>query len=84
MELLIDQLDVRYGSRVALERVTTRIGSGAITAVLGPNASGKSTLLKSISGFLRPTSGSVMLDGMRTDQMDGPCRARKIAYVPQR
>ena len=68
MELLIDQLDVRYGSRVALERVTTRIGSGAITAVLGPNASGKSTLLKSISGFLRPTSGSVMLDGMRTDQ----------------
>lgn len=57
--LRIDNLDVRYGDIVALERLTVDIPHGASVAVIGPNGSGKSTLLKALAGILRPTSGTV-------------------------
>lgn len=55
----LQQLSVRYGDVLALDRVTAVIPGGGSVAVIGPNGSGKSTLLKVIAGIERPTTGTV-------------------------
>ncbi len=54
-----------------------------LVAILGPNASGKSTLLRLLAGLLKPLSGRVQLDGFETSQLDPRTRARRIALVQQ-
>jgi len=67
---------------VALNNVSLKIGSGEIVGLLGPNGAGKSTLLKIIVGILRPTSGTVVLDGI--DILKEPETAKKIiGYLPE-
>ena len=61
--LEVDRLDVSYGQVPALRGVTLRLEKGRIVAVAGANGAGKSTLLKTIVGHLRPTSGTVRLNG---------------------
>lgn len=56
-----------YGSVQILNGVSLRVGEGQIVALLGGNGTGKSTLLKSISGLLKPWSGSITFDGERID-----------------
>ena len=52
-------------------------------AILGPNASGKSTLLQLIAGAIAPLSGRVELDGFETSRLDARTRAQRIAMVQQ-
>ena len=52
-----------YGSNVVLRGVSLHVGEGEIVSLLGANGSGKSTILNTISGFLRPTEGRIALDG---------------------
>jgi len=81
-DLVIDNLTKKYGEVVALSDVSIRIGSGELVGLLGPNGAGKSTLLKIIVGILRPTSGSVFLDGINV--LEKPEAAKKIiGYVPE-
>jgi iron complex transport system ATP-binding protein len=54
-----------------------------LVAILGPNASGKSTLLRLISGTIAPLSGRVELDGQETSRLDSRTRAQRIAMVHQ-
>ena len=54
-----------------------------LVAILGPNASGKSTLLRLISGTIAPLSGRVELDGQETSRLDSRTRAQRIAVVHQ-
>ena len=54
-----------------------------LVAILGPNASGKSTLLRLISGTIAPLSGRVELDGQETSRLDSRTRAQRIAIVHQ-
>jgi iron complex transport system ATP-binding protein len=54
-----------------------------VVSILGPNASGKSTLLRLISGTLAPLSGRVQLDGFETSRLDPRTRAQRIAVVQQ-
>jgi iron complex transport system ATP-binding protein len=56
---------------------------GELVAILGPNASGKSTLLRLISGTIAPLSGRVELDGKETSRLDARTRAQRIAVVHQ-
>jgi manganese transport system ATP-binding protein len=56
-----EDLVVRYGNLIALDRSSFEIPSGAITAVIGPNGSGKSTLLSAIAGLVKLSSGSIEL-----------------------
>jgi len=66
-----------------LEAMSFQAKPGEIVAILGPNASGKSTLLKLISGALAPLSGRVFLNGFPTHSMAPKTRAQRIALVQQ-
>lgn len=62
MELTMDHVTKRYGPILALDRFSAALGPG-IYGLLGPNGAGKSTLMNMIAGVLRPTSGSILLNG---------------------
>lgn len=72
---------------VALNNVSIRVNEGDFIAIMGPSGSGKSTLLNVIGGLDYPSSGEVILDGERIDNLDEndfvDIRRNKIAYVFQ-
>lgn len=83
MRLQIKNVSVRYSKLNALQSVHATADGGKVIAVLGPNASGKTTLLRTIAGLLSPTKGYVELDGVRLDRMSPHDRASKVAWVPR-
>jgi iron complex transport system ATP-binding protein len=72
-----------YRSRPVLDRISLAIEPGERVAVVGPNGAGKSSLLRVISGILRPTGGMALLAGEPIDLMDRRTVARRLAVVPQ-
>ena len=66
-----------------LEATSFQAKAGEVVAVLGPNASGKSTLLEIISGSLEPLSGRVLLNGFVSHQLEPRARGQRIAVVQQ-
>lgn len=60
----VEDLFVRYGPVMALRGVSLEVNSGEIVALVGANGAGKSTLLKTLSGLLRPSTGSISFMGM--------------------
>jgi ABC-2 type transport system ATP-binding protein len=83
MLLSISQLSKSYASGLkALKDVSLEIRRGEIFALLGPNGAGKTTLINIVCGIVRPTSGSVTLDG-RDIQRDYRYTRAKIGLVPQ-
>jgi len=65
--LEVHQVDVHYGDIQALWNVSFRVGNGEIVSLIGSNGAGKTTVLKTISGVLSLTKGSVTIDGVRSD-----------------
>jgi branched-chain amino acid transport system ATP-binding protein len=61
--LEVDDITLRFGGVTALEHVSLTVAPGEVMAVIGPNGAGKTSLLNAISGLVRPTSGSIRLDG---------------------
>jgi branched-chain amino acid transport system ATP-binding protein len=82
--LTIEGLHVAYGPTSVLRGVTFTVPDGDIVALLGGNGSGKSTTLNAVSGFLRPTSGTITFAGRRIDGLatDAIVKAG-VAQVPQ-
>jgi Cu-processing system ATP-binding protein len=79
--ITIRNLSKSFGTRTILDGVSLDIPRGAVTAVLGPNASGKSTLIKCILGLVHPDAGTLHVDG---DPIRGEWRYRaRIGYMPQ-
>ena len=76
-------LSFSYGGAPVLQNVTFRAGPGEVIAVLGPNGVGKSTLFRCLLGFLRPTSGEVLVDGRALREFSRRELAREVAYIPQ-
>ena len=70
--VVLHDVSVRYGRRVAVEAVTGEFAAGSLTAVVGANGAGKSTLLAAIAGVVRLAGGVV----------NRPVRQR-LAYLPQ-
>jgi energy-coupling factor transport system ATP-binding protein len=80
----VQQLTYRYAGGVeALRDVTLEIESGQAVAIVGANGSGKSTLAKHLVGLLRPTSGSVRIDGRDVGASTVEALARAIGFVFQ-
>ncbi len=82
--LRIEDLRVARGAREVLEGVTIEIAPGEVTALLGPNGAGKSSLVLTVGGALRSTSGHVWLDGNdMSHKKPERIRAAGIAVVPE-
>lgn len=60
----VDKLTKRFGNHVAVDNVTFQIAPGDLVGLLGPNGSGKTTVLNMMSGLLRPDGGSIDLEGV--------------------
>ena len=67
MFLELSKIHVHYGVLEAVKGVSMQIPEGSIVGLLGANGSGKSTILKTISGLKRPTRGEIWFDGTRID-----------------
>lgn len=76
-------LGAGYEKRVILEGVTLTVPAGKITAIVGGNASGKSTLLRTLARILQPKSGAVLLDGEAVHQMKSRRLAQVMGLLPQ-
>ena len=73
-----------YGAGDILRGVDLDVRAGTITCLIGPNGAGKSTVLKCVSGLLRPSAGTVCLDGEPVDGLSPRRRLlRGIVHVPQ-
>lgn len=82
--LWLESVDVYYGAAHALDGVTLRVGRGEVVSLLGGNASGKSTTMKTVLGLVTPRSGAVLLDGRDVTGWSTPRRvAAGIASVPE-
>lgn len=78
----ISHLSKRFGEFKAVDDVSFSIPTGQIVGLLGPNGAGKSTTMRMITGFFKPTSGSVKIDGI--DMSENPVEAKKkIGYMPE-
>ncbi|HEY9287603.1 MAG TPA: ABC transporter ATP-binding protein [Candidatus Dormibacteraeota bacterium] len=82
--LEIADLTVAYGPVVALEAVSFKVAEGSIMAVLGANGAGKTTLVRTISGLVRPRSGSIRFDGKEISRLAPETISRSgIGHVPE-
>src|SRR2546427_9316340 len=80
--IAVDQLTKWYGPRLAVDRVSLEVNAGEIMGLLGPNGSGKTTILRILTGYLRPSSGTARVAGL--DVVDDALEARRrIGYVPE-
>ncbi|MCZ2847450.1 ABC transporter ATP-binding protein [Modestobacter sp. VKM Ac-2978] len=81
--LAAEDLTLAYGERTVIEGLDLLVPSGRITAVVGANACGKSTLLRSMSRLLVPRSGRVLLDGKAVHRLPAKELARTLGLLPQ-
>ncbi len=83
MRLQIKDVGMRFGKLHALQGVHASVDGGKVVALLGPNASGKTTLLRTIAGLIQASKGSIELDGVKVNRMSPHDRASKISWVPR-
>jgi len=77
------ELTLAYERRVIAEGLDVAIPDGSFTVIVGPNACGKSTLLRALARTLRPRSGSVLLDGRDIRTLPSKAVARTLGLLPQ-
>lgn len=84
MSLCITNLSFAYGRKAVLHGVgVDAVEPGQVTALIGPNAAGKSTLFRCIAGLLTPSAGSVILDDVDLASLSHTERVRRVCYMPQ-
>ncbi|MEU0243396.1 ABC transporter ATP-binding protein [Streptomyces sp. NPDC006235] len=74
---------VGYGARTVIDDLDVAIPPGVITTIIGPNGCGKSTLLRTLSRLLKPSKGTVVLDGDDIARLRTRDVARKLGLLPQ-
>ena len=82
--LSLENVTTYYGQMRILEGISLHVGAGEMVCLLGGNASGKSTTLKTILGIVRPRNGSVLIDGEDVTRRPTSYRiGRGLAIVPE-
>ena len=84
MLLEVNALDVRYGTTRAVRELDLKVEAGEIVAVLGANGAGKSSLLRSVQGLVRPAGGSIRFEGQSVLGLSAASRvSRGMVLVPE-
>lgn len=81
--LRVEDLTLGYRDQDVIHALHLQIPPGRMTAIVGPNACGKSTLLRSMTRLLSPRSGQVLLDGEAVHRMPAKQLARRLGLLPQ-
>jgi iron complex transport system ATP-binding protein len=76
-------INVSYGDRQIIKDLSLRVPDGKFTVIVGPNACGKSTLLRALARIIRPDKGSVILDGKQIERVPAREVARILGLLPQ-
>ncbi len=79
--IALENLSLGYDQRPLLQGVYAHFEAGSLTALIGRNGTGKSTLLRAIAGLGKINGGIIRIDGSAIDALDTQTRARKIAFV---
>jgi len=78
----VQNLRKEFGAKVAVDNVSFTVNKGEVLGFLGPNGAGKSTSMRMVTGYFRPTSGSIKVGGI--DMLENPEQAkRSIGYLPE-
>ena len=81
--LAAEAITIGYNGRTVSEDLSLRIPDGGFTVIVGPNACGKSTLLRALSRLLRPVEGNVLLDGLDIHSLKSRDVAQTLGLLPQ-
>ncbi len=82
-QLYAENVTLRYDERTISDNLSVSIPDGSFTVIVGPNACGKSTLLRALSRLLTPSSGQVTLDGKSIADIPAKETARRLGLLPQ-
>tara|TARA_B100000925_G_scaffold289327_1_gene271976 strand:- start:1880 stop:2602 length:723 start_codon:yes stop_codon:yes gene_type:complete len=78
----LDQVSKIYGVQHAVDALSFQVGKGEIVGFLGPNGAGKSTTMRMIMGFIRPSKGSIKVNGLEV-QSNRQAIRQQIGYLPE-
>jgi ABC-2 type transport system ATP-binding protein len=78
----LDRLSKRYGATLAVDNVSLQVSRHEVLGLLGPNGSGKTTILRVLTGYLRPGAGSAQVGGFDLVREGRAARSR-VGYVPE-
>jgi iron complex transport system ATP-binding protein len=81
--LKAEELRLGYGERTIAACLTFSVPPDRVTAIIGPNASGKSTLLRALARLMKPSQGAVLLDGEEIGRLKTREVARRLGLLPQ-
>ena len=78
----VENLSKSFGQKLAVDDISFEVKKGEVLGFLGPNGAGKSTTMRMVTGYLPPTAGEVVIDGVNV-QEDPICAKQKIGYLPE-
>jgi iron complex transport system ATP-binding protein len=82
--LAVNKLSLRIGKKSIIENINVQVSTGDLCVVIGQNGSGKSSLLRCLSGWKQPSQGEVILEGNNLHSLSSIERASQMAFLPQR
>ncbi|MDR2352876.1 MAG: ABC transporter ATP-binding protein [Deltaproteobacteria bacterium] len=84
MDFCASNITCGYGKRALIKDFSLKLGASEVICLLGPNGVGKTTIFKTLMGFLSPLKGTITLSGQELQAIKPRKRATLLAYVPQR
>jgi branched-chain amino acid transport system ATP-binding protein len=82
--LSVENIEVRYGAAVAVRKASLNVQKGQLVAIIGSNGAGKTSLMRGITGLVRPTAGRVMFKAQDTSRLPAHSKvARGLVMVPE-